>query len=81
MMGAIASSWGVPLALLVGALVTTTIGIGGWLWLRRIEARTPRVVPAPRRERVRESVVATADIGAIDPEGRSAGAVSGARPR
>jgi MFS family permease len=80
LMGAIASSWSVPAALLVGALATTVIGIGGWFWLRRIEARTPRPVATPRPERVR-STVATADIGAIDPEGRSAGSVSGARPR
>ncbi len=80
LMGAIASAWSVPLALLIGALVTTAIGVGGWLWLRRIEARTPKTVPTPRAERVR-TIVATADMGVIDPEGRSAGAVSGARPR
>jgi MFS family permease len=80
-MGAIASAWSVPLALLIGAVATTVVGVGGWLWLRRIEARTPRPVPAPRPERVR-TTIATADIGAIDPEGRSAGTIaSGARPR
>jgi uncharacterized membrane protein AbrB (regulator of aidB expression) len=80
LMGAIASAWSVPLALLIGAAVTTVIGVAGFFWLRRIEARTPRVAPAARPDRVRQTVV-TADIGAIDPEGRSAGAVTGARPR
>jgi MFS family permease len=79
-MGAIASAWGVPLALFVGAVATTAIGAGGWFWLRRIDARTPRVERAVSPERVR-TTVATADIGAIDPEGRSAGTISGARPR
>ncbi len=80
LMGAVASAWGVPLALFIGALATTAVGVGGWFWLRRIEARTPRVVPTPRPELVR-TTIANADIGAIDPEGRSAGSVSGARPR
>jgi len=72
LMGAIASLWGVPLALLIGALLTLAVGIGGWFWLRRIHA-------ADRP--VRLSAIAAADIGAIDPEGRSAGSISGARPR
>jgi MFS family permease len=80
LMGAIASAWSVPAALMVGAIATTAIGIGGWLWLRRIEARTPRVVPTLRTDRIR-TMIETADIGAIDPEGPSAGSVSGARPR
>ncbi len=80
LMGAIASAFSVPLALFIGAVVTTLIGVAGFVWLRRIEARTPRPVPAPRPERVRQTV-ATADIGAIDPEGRTAGVVSSARPR
>jgi MFS family permease len=80
LMGAIASTWSVPAALMVGAIATTAIGIGGWLWLGRIEARTPRVVPTLRSDRVR-TMIETADIGAIDPEGLSAGSVTGARPR
>ena len=72
LMGAIASLWGVPLALMIGALLTLAVGIGGWVWLRRIHA-------ADRP--VRLSAIAAADIGAIDPEGRSAGTVSSARPR
>jgi MFS family permease len=80
-MGAIASAWSVQLALLIGALATTAVGIGGWFWLRRIEARSPLVAATPRAERVR-SIIETADMGAIDPEGVSAGTVSsGARPR
>ncbi|HET9519458.1 MAG TPA: MFS transporter [Candidatus Limnocylindrales bacterium] len=76
-MGAIASTWGVPLALFLGALLTLAVGIGGFVWLARIRARTPTPTP----ERVR-TAVATADIGAIDPEGRSAGTVASApRPR
>jgi MFS family permease len=75
LMGAIASAWGVPLSLLIGALLSLAVGIGGWTWLRRIRAadqplRTPR-----------GATLATADIGAIDPEGRSAGTITGARPR
>ena len=80
LMGAIASTWSVPAALFLGAVATTAIGVAGVFWLRRIEARNPRVVPLPRPERVLQTV-ATADIGAIDPEGRSAGAVTGASPR
>ena len=72
LMGAIASLWGVPLALLIGALLTLAVGIGGWFWLRRIHASD---------RPVRLSAIAAADIGAIDPEGRSAGSVSSARPR
>jgi hypothetical protein len=76
-MGAIASAWGVPLALMIGALVTLVIGIGGWFWLGRIRATAAARGP----ERIR-TTIATADIGAIDPEGRSAGPVSTApRPR
>jgi MFS family permease len=77
MMGAIASAWGVPLALMIGALLTLAVGIGGWFWLGRIRA-TAAIRSA---ERIR-ATVATADIGAIDPEGRSAGTVASApRPR
>jgi MFS family permease len=77
LMGAIASAWGVPLSLLVGAVVTLAIGIGGWFWLGQIRA-TAAIRTA---ERIR-TTIAAADIGAIDPEGRSAGTVSTAsRPR
>ena len=80
LMGWIASTWGVPLALLVGALVTLAIGFGGWLWLARIRgARLDRML-ADRAAAARRATAA-ADIGAIDPEGRSAGSISGARPR
>jgi MFS family permease len=79
LMGAVASTWGVPFALLIGALVTTGIGIGGWFWLRRIHAGERQA--GERNRAARQAIVATADIGAIDPDGRSAGSVSGARPR
>ena len=79
-MGWLASRWGVPTAFGVGATATLAVGLGGWLWLSRIRSSERRSVPAGRPERVRPTVVAP-DIGALDPEGRSAGAVSGARPR
>jgi MFS family permease len=73
LMGAIASAWGVPPSLLVGAILSLASGVGGWIWLRRIHA-------APRA--VRAATVAAADIGALDPEGVSAGTIaSRARPR
>ena len=72
LMGAIAGAWGVPLALMVGALLSLACGVGGWLWLRRLQ-------PATRR--LRAGSLAAADIGAIDPEGRSAGVIGRARPR
>ena len=46
LMGAIASAWGVPLALLVGALLSLAVGIGGWVWLRRIRASQRAERPA-----------------------------------
>jgi MFS family permease len=75
LMGAIASAGGVPLSLMIGALASLAVGVGGWVWLRRIRASD-----APARA-PRAGALATADIGAIDPEGRSAGTVSSARPR
>jgi hypothetical protein len=72
LMGAIASAWGVPLSLFVGALLCLAVGVGGWVWLRRIRAAD---------QPVWSGLLAAADIGAIDPEGRSAGSISGARPR
>jgi len=68
-MGAIASVWGVPPALMVGAVLSLVVGLGAWVWLRRIRGvKRARVVPL--------TAVAAADIGVIDPEGRSAGAAS-----
>ncbi|HEX5825287.1 MAG TPA: MFS transporter [Candidatus Limnocylindrales bacterium] len=75
LMGAIASTASVPIALMIGAIVTLAIGIGGWVWLRRIRAADRPVLP------LRAGVLAAADIGAIDPEGRSAGSITSARPR
>jgi predicted permease len=72
LMGALASAGGVAVSIFVGAVLTLVVGIGGWIWLRRIRAadRPPR-----------KGMLAAADIGAIDPGGRSAGSISGARPR
>ena len=33
LMGAIASVWGVPLALMVGAVLSLAVGLGAWVWL------------------------------------------------
>jgi MFS family permease len=79
LMGAVASAGGVPLALFVGALLTLGVGIGGWVWLGRI--RVAQRLAGERNRAERMAAVAAADIGAIDPEGRSAGSVTGARPR
>jgi MFS family permease len=73
LMGAIASAWGVQLALMIGALLSLASGIGAWIWLRRIH---------PAQRQARSISLAAADIGALDPEGRSAGTItSGGRPR
>jgi MFS family permease len=72
LMGAIASAFGVPLAIMIGALLSLAVGVGGWVWLRRIHASG---------RRLRAGALAAADMGAIDPEGRSAGSVTTARPR
>jgi hypothetical protein len=79
LMGAVASAWGVPLSLLIGALATLAIGIGGWFWLGRIQ--TAKRIAGERNRAERVAATAAADIGAIDPEGRSAGTVTSARPR
>ena len=47
-MGAIASAWGVPLALMIGALLTLAVGIGGWFWLGRIRASAAATRSAER---------------------------------
>jgi MFS family permease len=45
LMGAIASTWGVPLALMIGAVLSLAVGIGAWFWLSRIQgAQRARVV-------------------------------------
>ena len=72
LMGAIASAWGVPLSLLIGAALSLACGVGGWIWLRRLH---------PTQRTIRRPSIASADIGAIDPEGRSAGVIGRARPR
>ena len=70
LMGAIASAWGVPLALMIGAVLSLAVGIGAWFWLRRIRA-------SQGARMIRPTLVEAADIGAIDPEGRSAGPSAG----
>jgi MFS family permease len=85
LMGAIASTWGVPMALFVGAVLSLAVGIGAWVWLDRIKVE--QRLAGERNRAASQALVAAADIGAIDPEGVSAGAVSsagsvsGARPR
>jgi MFS family permease len=74
LMGAIASAWGVPLSLFVGAVLSLAVGVGGWFWLRRI--RVAQRVAGERNRAARIAAMAAADIGAIDPEGRSAGSIS-----
>ncbi len=77
LMGWIASAWSVPIALFIGAVLTLAVGVGGWVWLRQIKVGQ-RLAGQRNRDAV---VVAGADIGAIDPEGRSAGPITSARPR
>jgi MFS family permease len=79
LMGAIASAGGVPLSLFLGAILTLAVGVAGWVWLGRI--RLAQRIAGERNRAERVAAVAAADIGAIDPEGRSAGTISGARPR
>lgn len=77
--GWIASTWGVPVAFGFGAAATLAVGGGGWLWLSRI--RVSERLAGERNRAPKPATVAAADIGAIDPEGRSAGSISGARSR
>jgi MFS family permease len=58
LMGWIASSWGVPTALLVGAILSLAVGLAAWPWLARIR----RDQRAARLNRV--DVVASATGGA-----------------
>src|SRR4029079_17511646 len=37
LMGAIASTLGVPFALMVGAVLSLGVGVGAWVWLGRIQ--------------------------------------------
>jgi MFS family permease len=84
-MGFIGSHWGVPLALAIGGVLALVVAVLAIPPLRRIEATTRTSRERLRAERhlagATKTVVAAADIGAIDPEGRSAGSVTSARPR
>jgi MFS family permease len=55
LMGAIASTWGVPLALMVGAVLSLAVGIGAWIWLHRIHGT--------QRARIVESRIAAGAAG------------------
>ncbi len=55
-MGAIASMWGVPLALLVGGVLSLAVGVGAWVWLGRIR-------DAQRAARTVEPLVAVGAAG------------------
>jgi MFS family permease len=81
LMGWIASTWDVPLALLIGALLTLVIGVSGWVWLKRIRGERLEQVLSGRAAAARRAATAAADIGAIDPEGRSAGTLSSSGSR
>lgn len=56
LMGAIASIWGVPLALLVGGVLSLAVGVGAWVWLGRIRG-------AQRAARTVEPLVAVGAAG------------------
>ena len=58
LMGWIASSWGVPVSLMIGAILSLLVGIAAWPWLARIR-RDQRAARASRAD-----VVATATGGA-----------------
>ena len=58
LMGWIASSWGVPTSLMVGAILSLIVGLAAWPWLARIR-RDQRAARANRAD-----VVATATGGA-----------------
>jgi len=77
LMGGIASAFSVPASLFVGAILSIVCGVGAWIWLDRIQATGRR----PALRSVPGGAVAAADIGAIDPEGRSAGTIGRARSR
>jgi hypothetical protein len=73
-MGAIGSSMGVPTALAIGGVLSVITGVGSWFGLNRIRAARRPSLRVPSG-----AAVAAADIGAIDPEGRSAGSGGGGR--
>jgi len=82
LMGWIASTWGVPISLFIGAILTLIVGAAGWAWLGRIRLVKRAAGERNRAERAASrATIAAADIGAIDPEGRSAGSITSARPR
>jgi MFS family permease len=82
-MGAIASNWGVPPALLLGGVIALAVGLLTIPWYRRIAPQARAVSPRSSRGAASPVVAAAAaDISAIDPEGRAAGSMgSGVRTR
>jgi hypothetical protein len=50
-MGWIASSWGVPLSLMVGAILSLIVGLAAWPWLARIRRDQRAVASEPGRRR------------------------------
>ena len=58
LMGWIASSWGVPVSLMIGAILSLLVGVAAWPWLARIR-RDQRAARANRAD-----VVAAATGGA-----------------
>jgi MFS family permease len=63
-MGAIASAWGAPVALGLGGVLTAGVGIGAWVWVRRI-----RAVERTARGRAGAVPAGGADPGALTQEG------------
>ncbi len=46
-MGAVASAFGISLAIAVGGILTVLVGIGAWVWGRRGAFAMPATAPAP----------------------------------
>lgn len=82
LMGAVASRWSTPLALVVGGVVSTVIGVAAWFWLRGIQRRggIPRAVRVPGAAPAGpsgQSVPGAASTGA----GAEPSSLTSARPR
>ena len=88
LMGAIASAWGAPVALGIGGVLTTVVGLGAWAWVRQIRAkeRLARSVAgalASAGEVAAGSVPSTGAVAEAGLPGSGAarpGAIAGERP-